>query len=386
MADKLKLDGVNPTIKQNPNNITTDNTGENKGKENLDFSQQVNKYLGDTGDDYNLPYLEKRTIVISLVHNYSLYRKVNMKVFGQRKETIGSSISSCRILSSNKGEVEAYFPEIIGISPNHPDFVTRVKAWLSNIQFIVNEEDKELDTSFLWNKKLDYVRFKKREEEIDEEFEKTNRANLSALKQAVKLKVERINALESEKYLYGRPQNLEQYLMYRHCLLYKDVAKDVAFINSDASLRFYIKDSAKEAEKLRKLTEEKVKAMRNFIELNTTTDKFNSVFIAIVTSRNENVANALLKTHDEKTRYMIDYINTYPDKFNKFFYDKNVITKAFIETLIVRGELIRAEFNQQISTPDGTFIGSNMNDAVAYFNNPANVALKTAFENKIKLF
>ena len=34
---------------------------------------------------------------------------------------------------------------------------------------------------------------------------------------------------------------------------------------------------------------------------------------------------------------------------------------------------------------DGTFIGSNMNEAVAYFNNPNNASIKTAYENKLKL-
>ena len=48
-----------------------------------------------TSEDLNKEYVDKRTIVISLVHNYSNYRKVNMKVLGQRKETIGSSITSC---------------------------------------------------------------------------------------------------------------------------------------------------------------------------------------------------------------------------------------------------------------------------------------------------
>ena len=88
-------------------------------------------------EDLNKEYVDKRTIIISLVHNYSNYRKVNMKVLGQRKETIGSSISSCRILSSNAGEVNAYFPALVGLSPNHADFTTRVKAWLSNIQSLV---------------------------------------------------------------------------------------------------------------------------------------------------------------------------------------------------------------------------------------------------------
>lgn len=337
-------------------------------------------------EDLTKEYVDKRTIVISLVHNYSNYRKVNMKVLGQRKETIGSSITSCRVLSSNSGEVNAYFPALVGLSPNHADFTSRVKAWLSNIQFVVNENDVPLDISFVYNTKKDYLDFKKKEDAIDEDYAKVDRTNLSAIKEAIKRRVNALNTLESEKYKIGRPVNLEQYIIYRHCLLYRDVAKDTAIVNSDPSIRFYIKDEAKEAEKQKKLTEYRMQAMRNFIELNASPTKRNAVYIAIVASRNENVSEALIKTDSEKTSYLMDYVNTHPDKFNKLFADKNIVTRAFIETLIVRGELVRSEFNQQISTADGTLIGSNMNGAVAFFNNPDNKDMKDLYENKLKMF
>lgn len=337
-------------------------------------------------EELNKEYKEDRYIIISLVHNYSNYRKANMKVLGQRKETIGSSISSSRVLSSNQGEVEAYFPALIGLSPNNPDFVTRVKAWLSNIQFIVNEEDKKLNISFIWKRKADYLEFKKKEEEIDAEYAKVDRANTSAIKEGIKRRVEALNTLEGQKYQYGRPVNLEEYIIYRHCLLYRDVAKDIALINSDPALRFYIKDEAKEIEKQKKLTEERVKAMRNFIELNASPSKFNAVYVNMVVYRNENITEAMLKDQSTKTAIVMNFVNEYPDKFNKFVNDKNITIKAFIETLIARGELIRAEYNQQISTADGMFIGSNINEAVAYFNNPANKDIKEAYEHKFKLF
>ena len=348
--------------------------------------QEVQIASVEKDEDLNKEYVDKRTIIISLVHNYSNYRKVNMKVLGQRKETIGSSISSCRILSSNAGEVNAYFPALVGLSPNHADFTTRVKAWLSNIQWVVNENDVPLDISFVYNTKKDYLDFKRKEDAIDEEYAKVDRTNLSAIKEAIKRRVNALNTLESEKYKVGHPVNIEQYIIYRHCLLYRDVAKDTAIINSDPSIRFYIKDEAKEAEKQKKLTEYRMQAMRNFIELNASPTKRNSVYIAIVASRNENVSEALIKTDAEKNAYLMDYVNTNPDKFNKMVADKNINTRAFIETLIVRGELIRSEFNQQISTADGTLIGSNMNGAVAFFNNPDNKDMKELFENKLKMF
>lgn len=337
-------------------------------------------------DDLDKEYIDKRSITISLVHNYSNYRKANLKVLGQRKETIGSSITSCRILSSNQGEVEAYFPALVGLSPNNPDFIARVKAWLSNIQFVVNDNDVSLNTTFIYKTTRDYLRFKKMEDAIEEEYSKIDRANTTVIREAVKKRVEALNTMESQKYKYGHPENLEEYLMYRHCLLYRDVAKDVALINGDASLRFYIKDEAKEIEKQKKLAQERKNAMRNFLELGASESKFNAVYIAMVAFKNENVAEALLRSKNEKEALLMDFVNAQPDKFNKMYKDGNIVTKAFIETLIVRGELTRAEFNQQISTVDGTFVGANMNEAVAYFNNPANKDIRTAYENKLKMF
>lgn len=339
----------------------------------------------ENNEDLEAPYTDKRSVTISLVKNYSAYRKINMKVLGQRHEVIGSSVTSCRILSSNKGEVDAYFPQLIGLSPSNPEFITRVKAYLSNIQMNVNNENATLNTTFIYNHKKDYIRISKQEDAINAEYDKVDRANPSAIKEALKKKIDALNTLEGTKYLYGRPENLEEYLMYRHCLLYRDVAKDMALINEDPTLRFYIKDEAKEAQRQKKLVDEKKHAMKNFVELCGTDEKFNSVFIHVAKLQNMILSEAIAKAKDEKENILINYVNENPDKFNKLVSDKTIVTKAFIELLIMRGELVRSEYNQQISTADGTFIGSNMNEAVAYFNNPNNASIKTAYENKLKL-
>ena len=336
-------------------------------------------------EDLDKEYVDNRNIIISLIHNYSNYRKANIKVLGQRVETIGSSVSSCRTLSSNQKEMEAYMPALIGLSPNNPEFITRVKAYFSNIKYVISNNDATLNVSFIYKTKRDYNRFKALEDKIDEEYNKTNRSDITKIKEALKRKIEALNALESEKYTVGRPVNLEEYLLYRHCLLYHDVAKDMALINSDPSIRFYIKDEAKEKEKQKKFIEQRKKAMLNFIELGASEQKFNAVYIAIVSSRSENVSEALLKSKDIKENVVMDFVNSNPDKFNKLVEDKNIITKALIETLIIRGELVRSEYNQQISTAEGSFIGSNVNEAIAYFNNPANKDIRTVYENKLKM-
>ena len=336
-------------------------------------------------EELNREYVDKRSVTISLVRNYSNYRKVNIKTLGQRKEIIGSSIRSGQILSSNSDEVNAYFPELIGLSSNHPDFTTRVKAWLSNIHLVINENDTVLNTSFIYKYKKDYLFIKQKEDEINEAFERINRSNIDTIKEALKRKIEDLNTLESSKWKYGRPQNLEHYLMYRHCLLYKEVAKDLALINEDTSIRFYIKDELKEQEKQKKIIESRSLAMRNFVELCADDSKFEAVYIAICIFKNEYLGEALLKDKSIKQSIVMNFVNEHSDKFNKFVNDSHIGTKAFIETLILRGELFRTEFNQQISTADGQFIGSNMIEAIAWFENPDNKAMKNAFEQKLKL-
>ena len=369
----------NLTIGKGPGNVGGDNAQKVTGATVME-----NKAAKEA--ELNSPYTDKRTVTIAPVQQFSAYRRANIKSMPPRRNIIGSSISSTRILSSNKDEVEKYFPQIIGISPNNPEFVTRVKAYLSNISFNVQDAGSTLNISFTYDKKKDYLTIKEKEEKINAKRESVARNNTAAIKEAVKVWTQEINDLESEKAKYGHPDNIEEYLLYRHCLLYRDVAKDISLINSDSSLRFYIRDENKEAERAKRLVDERRKAMRNFLALESSDKKRNAVFIQMTVNNGGNIAEAMMKTPDQQVSALMTYLNDSPDKFNDLFEDKNVEMKSFIEALIARGELIRPEYNQQISTADGTFIGSNMNEAVAYFNNPTNKPVLEAMQNKYKLF
>ena len=369
----------NLNIGKGPGNVGGDNAQKGTGTTVME-----NKAAKEA--ELNSPYTDKRSVTIAPVQQFSAYRRVNIKSMPPHRNIIGSSISSTRILSSNKDEVEKYFPQIIGMSPNNPEFVTRVKAYLSNISFNVQDAGSTLNISFTYDKKKDYLTIKEKEEKINAKRESVARNNTAAIKEAVKVWTQEINDLESEKAKYGHPDNIEEYLLYRHCLLYRDVAKDISLINSDSSLRFYIRDENKEAERAKRLVDERRKAMRNFLALESSDKKRNAVFIQMTVNNGGNIAEAMMKTPDQQVSALMTYLNDSPDKFNDLFEDKNVEMKSFIEALIARGELIRPEYNQQISTADGTFIGSNMNEAVAYFNNPTNKPVLEAMQNKYKLF
>lgn len=330
------------------------------------------------------PYTERRTVTIALIQNYSLYRKANDKVLPKRRDFIGSSIRSSRVLSANRAEVEAYFPQLLGLSPNNESFITRLKQYLNNIQVHVDELGVTFDCSFQYRRKRDYLSFKAREEQIEQEYRRANRQNLQELKKALDAKVMALNNLESEKYAYGNPINISDYILYRHCLLYRDIAKDMAIINSDPYVRFYFRDDTKEKELQQKLRQEINNAKRNYVEVIGDDDLFDAVYIQYCVSAGLPVVNSLQNERIDKETQLDKFSIAEPIKFNKIVNDKDVKVKSLIELLISRGEFVRSQWNQNITTADGEFIGSNMKEAIAWARNPDNDNVLAAFKNKLK--
>lgn len=331
----------------------------------------------------NGEYIYNRTVTILPVRAYSLYRKANDKYLPKQRDCIGSSVSSSRALSSNKNEIEAYFPNLIGLAVNNPDFVTRVKGWLNNITVAVDERGVVLNNSFRFTHKSDYYVIKSKFDKIEEKYERDKVGSLENLKRALDIKISDLNALESSLYQYGSPVNIEEYLIYRHCLLYKHIAKDNALINTDPNVRFYFKDDVKEIEQKNKLRIELNKAKVNYVNVISNNKLFDAVYTMYCATRGINIiANSNLSL-TERQNNLDDYSRTEPAKFNKIVEDKDVELKAMIETLIARGELQRSAYNQNITSAEGSLIGSNLKEAVAWFKDPANTGAVTAYANKL---
>lgn len=335
-------------------------------------------------ENLDVEYTDRRTVTIGLVRNYSLYRRVNDKALANRRDFIGSSINSSTVLSSNKTEIETYFPSLLGIAPNNPDFITRVKNYLNNIQIPVDELGKTFDVSFIYNKKSDYLKVLKKEEAIEEKYQSVGKNNLRVLKEALKEKIYELNLLESSKCTLGRPVNLTDYLMYRHCLLYNDVAKDMAFINSDPSIRFYFKDDKKEKDKARKLRLEANKAKRHFIECIADNTIFEAMYIQYCLTKGLPIISALAEDDIVKEQNLDKFSTEDPVKFNKLYSNADLKLIGTIEKLIARGELIRIPHSQNIMTSEGQYLGANINEVVSWFKDPENTSIVNSYYNKLK--
>lgn len=363
-------------------------------KPKADNIKQTNEEVPSTGEELKVnseevndndeEYTDYKSVTISLVKNYSLYRKANDKALPKRKDYIGSCVTSSRILSSNKEEVEAYFPNLIGLSVNDNNFVLRVKQYLNNIRVSVDELGRKFDISFHYHKKKDYYRIKAEEDRIEEIYQRANRQDISSIKRALQDKITKLNALEGTKHRYGYPINVDDYLMYRHCLLYKDVAKDMALINGDPTIRFYFKDDQKEVEKLKKYRLEVNKAKSNYVACLADDNLFDAIYIQYCVVNNLPIISSLAENKLDREIKLDKFSTDEPVKFNKIFGNKDVKLIATIEKLIAHGELIRSEYNQNITSNTGEFIGSNMTEAVAWFKRPENNSVVNNYYNTLK--
>ena len=273
---------------------------------------------------------------------------------------------------------------MLGISANNENFVTRLKQYLNNIQVPVNELGVTFDCSFRFNHKRDYFAFKAREEEIEMAYKKANKQSTKALRAALAIKINDLNNLESEQYAVGSPVNITDYILYRHCLLYRDIAKDTALINCDPFVRFYLKDDAKDKERQQKLRQEINNAKRNYIEVIGDDEMFDAVYIQYCVVAGLPIVNSLLSETMDKENQLDKFSTSEPVKFNNIVKDRDLRIKSLIELLIARGEFVRSQFNQNITTQDGEFIGANMKEAIAWAKNPENENVLVAFKNKLK--
>lgn len=335
-------------------------------------------------EDLTKPFVLKRKITIMPINNRSLYRQVNDKVMPKKVEYIGSSVRSSQILASNTGEVNAYFPKILGISANNENFITRLKQYLNNIQVRVDALGVQFDASFRFKTRSEYIAYNEELKKIEEVYNSMPKGTDKDKKAAINYKIDAINTLESELYLVGEPVNLDEYIMYRHCLLYSAIAKDTSLINGNPNIRFYFKDENKEATLQAKHRQEVNAAKRNYITAIGDDDLFRAVYVQYCVQRNMAIVPALADERINQETQLDKFSVQEPEKFNKICNDKDVRVKSDIELLIARGELIRSQFNQNITTATGEFVGANMKEAIAWYKNPENENIIAAFRNKIK--
>lgn len=370
--------GVNQTANAGTSKETVSSTSS-------DVTTQVNPPVKES--NLSIPYTHQRYVEVGKAEDVkimSYYRKRNAKVLMDdaiSKQNIGSSVSAKRAMMSTSGELEKYLPAILGIPATSEQFTSRAERWYDNISREVRSEGIKLNTTFIFNTKEDYLDFKAKEDAITERFEKDRANPYVGLRKADEIRNLAIHNLEAMLYLVGRPENVEDYLLWRHCLLYNHVAKEIDLIKSSEQVRFYINDPHREARKKEQLFRLKEKAGSLYFGMINDRDKLLSIATVHCLTNNIPLSDNPSVTELKMIVHALSEAN--PKKFISYVEDADLLTRSFIERLIKAGHLTRLANNQNIVDGNGNLIAANIKEAIMWFNNDINAAQVSELKKRL---
>ncbi len=280
----------------------------------------------------------------------------------EAKQKVGSGWKGSAILRGLTFKEETmYLRDIIGLSPESPNWEIQTKAYWANISKDVPPKDGvALEVGLRYFSQEDY--------DYDQK---------EALRDG--------NGTPYE--IKGRPINMADYIMWRYCLLYSRVANTPEDIGKSPKIEFFLFNKDKEIADKTKVLNSKRKAiqlMYKRLAEREWVDYVLTILMAKDKSHTKNVRDLSKMGEEEKDILLDEYVNSNPDGFLILAEDKNLEIKAFIELAIAGGKLSRIP-NTDTITMDGTTIGDSLSEAVAFLNNPKNNQTLQTLKAQVKI-
>lgn len=289
--------------------------------------------------------------------NPSTFEKINAEVYSNPAQRLGSKHSSVdRMVNTYGEEMKALMPSIIGVSAQDNAWYKAIKYYWDSVSYLIPPSGKKLEIGFSYD--------------IDDTVRKNAIDSLRKTVEAIKNDAtlaeyceDSSKVKEEEKYKYGRPIKIEDYLMYRYCLVDGHVANNIEDADKSNNIRFIISNP---------------KAMQDFKRQNHALEtKANSIYIDCLKD-SQIVANILYSMGVDVTN--MDQVDREiklkelslndPKKFVEVSSDKNLNTKAKVERYIIKGVLNRLPDSSIIvDALDVSFtVGGDINEAVNFFS------------------
>lgn len=345
----------------------------------------------------------------------SSYAKANEEGLDEPSRNVGSSVSGVQKMLSNSEEQVALMSNIISISPNDSGWAKALGNYWQSLSEEILPTGKELEIGFIYdssdltkiaylnnlNENLPEDKKLKTDEDIRDyvagrltgvnvrfkgDMLKANKlagqAGLQARKVAYDIKYDLIWKIEAEHYKFGTPINISDYLLYKYCMVYSQVANELALADKSPNIRFYLHSEVD----IKIAKERKHKADKD--RMNIYIDTIKRV------SKVENVLYALGK--GDEVRSIKDDTDLFilleevskerPVAFTNAARDKNLEYKGTIEKYIATGLLRRLDNTQIVvdATDPGTIIGNSLDEAVSYFASKKNESIISEYNAKYK--
>lgn len=345
----------------------------------------------------------------------SSYAYANRKVLVEPPRKIGSSISSVNKILSNTEEQKNLMADIISISPNSPNWNELLKYYWDSISEEIPESGRKLEVGFTYDidaqDKANYIKSinsnitsdkakiksdNDLKSYIDNRLDKiinsfnlmikdankltNDKARDTAISEAYKFKHTSIIKVESERYKVGTPINAVDYMLYRYCLVYRDVANEFTLVNKSPNIRFYLHSEAdiKRYKELKRKSENS--RMSAYLDIIKNVSKVENVLYAM------GFADEIPEDDIDKYTFLDEKSKENSNKFIRVATNKNLEQLGLIEKYIKFNIINRLPGSQVIvdSTDPTKVIGNTINEVVSWFNNDKNAATVSEYALKFK--
>lgn len=320
-----------------------------------------------------------RKVTIQWRLNPTPFTKINAAALGEHTRKIGSSISGVSKMMSNALEQEAIMKTVIGADPRSmtSNWTKLLQTYWDSLSVEIPMSGKSLETGWIF----DYDASDK--VDVIAKLPKTVKDDKSLAKHVMSV------VSEGDKYKYGVPIDPAEYMLWRYCLVYRDVANSHEDVNKSGHIRFYLYSQEEiESSRKSKFTTKK-KAMETFIQLLADKDKVdNIVYIAISDNSMIVPEGKTFNTLDETDKHMMleAFLTNKPTEFVNMAEDINLNIKAIIERYIFTNIFKRLTNSSVIvdAANSSIVIGNNIDEAVSYMSNETNTKILAEYKARYK--
>lgn len=343
---------------------------------------------------------DSKTVSIFWKTIVSPYAIANKEHVLEVERVIGSAVGAVNKMLSASEEQKAYMPEILGLSPNSPNWDTNLAHYWNSLSVSIPTGGRKLEIGFIYdvnsNNKKQYIDthntssdvklkteqdivdyFSKRHQDIIDGFEKAMRTSLTLngkakdeyINNAYRTKWESIEQLEAQKYKFGTPLNVQDYILYRYCLVYGHVANEYSVLDKSSKIRFYLHSE----EEMKAMKKQKAQLQKDklaaFLEVTKNPDTVENLLYAV------GLGSVLRGLDKLDLDYELQqYSDDNPKQFIEYSKNKSLPTIGLIEKYIEYNILKRLDNTSVIvdSTSPDIIIGNSMDEAISFFTNEKN--------------
>jgi len=335
-------------------------------------------------------YLFTRSAMLMHREQYSEYRLANMRYISDGSSKIGGAIKSVERMRVNKAEMDVYMPTIIGEDVRSVDYNKKFEEYFSNLGVVVPVGGRTLDTSMTFKSVKGYNLFTVALKNILSKFANALKDVMDDDKDRDKkvdviyrTKDDSIILLESKLYAYALPTNIGDYILWRYCLVYRDVANDEVRIEKSANIRFYLHDA-----KLKQQQEEAAFAIQStatILYADLLTKKEDLMYVVWALSDKHSLDVRAATDHNKRSMLLDKVVKSDPNSFLVIAKHKDVKTMCFIEKAIAHGMINRIPNTAVVQDKEGNTLGSTLAEVVVFFKNrDLNGDFISRIENQLK--